>query len=178
MIGISLVAYPFVVFLGLKYFSLQAVGSILLLLFLLRIVMAKKSDPVSLVIGCSGFLLITLSLLFDELKLVYLYPIIISLVLFIVFFVSYIRPPTIIEKIARLTDKSFTDEAIPYTRKVTVVWMLFFLVNASIASYTVLQDNVELWTIYNGLISYLIMGTIFVIEFIVRKRVKSKYEFK
>ncbi len=98
--------------------------------------------------------------------------------MFIIFLVSFIKPPTIIEKIARLTDESFTDEAIPYTRKVTVVWMLFFLVNASIASYTVLQNNLELWTLYNGLISYLIMGTIFVIEFIVRKRVKSKYEFK
>ena len=52
-----------------------------------------------------------------------------------------------------------------------MIWCLFFIVNGAIALVTVLSKNQALWTLYNGLISYLLMGTLLGGEWLYRKRV-------
>ncbi len=174
--GISLIAYPFVVFIGLKYYSLKTISIILLSLFVLRMLLVKKGDQISLIMGMMGLCLMIASLLFKQQELMLYYPFLISVLLLIIFVTSLIKPPTIIEKIARLMDKDFNDKAIPYVEKVTFVWSTFFLLNGCISAYTIYRQDLELWTLYNGLISYLIMGLIFAVEFVVRMRVKKSHE--
>jgi uncharacterized membrane protein len=53
-------------------------------------------------------------------------------------------------------------------RKVTVVWLGFFLTNAAISAATAIGGSLETWTLYNGFISYVIMGVLFVSEWILR----------
>jgi uncharacterized membrane protein len=57
---------------------------------------------------------------------------------------------------------------LPYLRKVTLVWLGFFVANAAISAATAMSGSLELWTLYNGLISYLIMAGLFAGEWIVR----------
>ena len=84
---------------------------------------------------------------------------------------SYLyRPQTIVEKIARIRDSRFSDREIPYARKVTVAWSIFFAINGLIALATVLIENKFYWSIYNGAISYALMGFMFAGEFYCRKR--------
>jgi uncharacterized membrane protein len=73
-----------------------------------------------------------------------------------------------VERIARLTEPDLSEEAINYTRNVTVIWVIFFLINGTIATYTTFYTSIEVWTLYNGLIAYLLMGLIFGIEYTVR----------
>ncbi len=175
IIGLSLISYPLIIFFGLKYFSIKSISLFLLVLFILRLIIIRKTDQVSVSIGCIGCVLMFLGFFSANQLAVLLYPVMISFTLLVFFVVSILYPPTIIEKIARLTDKNFTEQAVPYTKKVTLVWSLFFFINGIIAAYTVYLADLKIWTLYNGLISYVIIGAIFLIEYIIRQKVKKHY---
>jgi uncharacterized membrane protein len=77
-------------------------------------------------------------------------------------------PPPIIERFARLQHPNLPASGIQYTRKVTLVWSLFFLINGCIALGTALWCSFAWWSLYNGFISYLLMALLMGIEYIVR----------
>jgi acyl-coenzyme A synthetase/AMP-(fatty) acid ligase len=60
-----------------------------------------------------------------------------------------------------------------YCRKVSLVWSGFFIFNGSIAAWTIFFGSDVLWSIYNGGISYILMGTLFAGEYIIRKKVQK-----
>lgn len=51
--------------------------------------------------------------------------------------------------------------------------VLFFLVNGAIALFTALYSSDKIWALYNGLISYGLMGMLFVGEWLVRPKHKA-----
>lgn len=52
----------------------------------------------------------------------------------------------------------------------------FFGINAVIALITVFFAPMEIWVLYNGLISYLLMGILLIAEFILRKRHQQRHQ--
>lgn len=98
-----------------------------------------------------------------------LYPVVINLVTAIVFGLSLIYPPTLIERIARRTHPDLDARGVAYTRQVTKIWFSFSLINSIVSLTTVLYGDLQLWALYNGLISYVLMGILFAGEFIVRQ---------
>jgi uncharacterized membrane protein len=78
-----------------------------------------------------------------------------------------------IERFARLQEPHLSETAIRYTRQVTIVWCVFFVLNGSIALYTALFCEMKTWALYNGLIAYVLMGALFAGEYLVRLRVKA-----
>ncbi len=97
------------------------------------------------------------------------YPPLVSLSLAATFAWSLAHPPTAIERIARLTDPDLSPEAVAYTRNVTKVWTIFFLANATIASVCAVWFTVAIWTLWTGLVSYLLIGVLFAGEVVVRR---------
>lgn len=99
---------------------------------------------------------------------------------FLVFFGSTLFfGPNIIFRFAALADKSiigssYENQVKSYCKKVTIAWCCFFIINGFIAAYTTFFCSREVWAIYNGGISYALMGTLFVVEFIIRKLVDRK----
>lgn len=93
----------------------------------------------------------------------------------ILFAQSLYQKESLIERFARLQKPDLPGYAIAYTRNVTKVWCVFFVVNACIALVTTFM-SMQVWTLYNGLISYLLAGCLFLIEFIIRLRVQKKHE--
>ena len=57
-----------------------------------------------------------------------------------------------------------------YTRRVTLAWCAFFVVNGAIAAWTAVYSSREAWVLYNGVIAYLAMGTLFAGERLLRRR--------
>lgn len=98
------------------------------------------------------------------------YPVLVNLVFLIVFAISLRRQQSIVEVIARRIDPDLPQEGIHYTRQVTKVWCLFFIVNGAIALWTTTRSP-EIWALYNGLIAYLLMGLLFGAEWLVRRRI-------
>lgn len=108
-----------------------------------------------------------------------LYPLAVCGTFFFVFAMSLASPPNIIFRFATLQDKSilgspFKGRVEAYCKKVTLVWLCFFVLNSAAAVWTAFWASERVWAVYNGGVSYIIMGLIFAIEFIVRKRVNKK----
>lgn len=99
-----------------------------------------------------------------------LYPILVNALLLLVFGASLVRPPCVVERLARLQDPALPEAAIPYVRRVTEVWCAFFVLNGAISAATALWASDALWALYNGCLAYLAIGLLFGIEWYVRQR--------
>ncbi|KAF3998836.1 COG4648 family protein [Glaciimonas immobilis] len=104
-----------------------------------------------------------------------LYPVLVNVSMLCAFSYSLFAPPTIIERLARLTEPDLPDYAMAYTRRVTQVWCGFFVVNGSLAMITTLWASQAVWTIYNGVVAYVAMGVLFAGEYMVRIVVKRRH---
>ncbi|WP_050475907.1 hypothetical protein [Herbaspirillum rhizosphaerae] len=115
------------------------------------------------------------ALLWNALLPLKLYPVIVSLGMLALFGASLVRPPSIIERLARLQDPDLPAFAVAYTRRVTQVWCGFFALNGGIAFATAVWASEAVWSLYTGLISYVLMGALFVGEYIVRFYVRRHH---
>lgn len=120
-------------------------------------------------------IVILISWILDSTKALLLVPALISVSLLFSFSKSLRFPPTMIERFALAMKKEpLPFEAQAYCRKVTIAWILFFIFNATVATYTAFFCSIQTWTYYNGIISYLLVGLIFALEFLYRIRVKRR----
>ena len=105
-----------------------------------------------------------------------LYPILVSALLLVHFAGSLVNPPTVIERFALLSRKGepLPVAAVLYCRKVTKVWIGFFCFNILVSALTALSGNWEIWSWYNGFISYLLIGLLMGGEWLVRWRVEKQ----
>ncbi|HEY4665624.1 MAG TPA: hypothetical protein VIG85_11630 [Comamonas sp.] len=104
-----------------------------------------------------------------------LYPVMVSLVLLGIFAYSLWQPPTVVERLARLQEPDLPVQAVHYTAQVTKVWCAFFVVNAAIALVTACWASDAVWALYNGLLSYVLMGMLMAGEWCVRQRVRRRH---
>lgn len=111
----------------------------------------------------------------DQLTGVLFYPVWMNSALLLVFLASLWRKPAVITRLASLMEGPLSDKAVVYTEKVTLVWTIFFLVNGAISLATAVHGDIELWTLYNGFISYVLIGLLFIIEWSARRAVKHKH---
>ena len=108
-----------------------------------------------------------------------LYPVLISAIFLCVFGYTLFAPPSMIFRFATMMDRSIRGSLAEkrvarYCRRVTVIWCAFFVLNGLTALVTVFSKSDILWSVYNGGISYLLMGLLFAVEFIVRRFVNKK----
>lgn len=170
---VILVGWPFMIYFGLKKFEPRYLALLIVLLVLMRKGSFKKIK--ALKYPDLSIIIITLVLAggiywSNSEILLRLYPVVISLGLLSIFALSLFRPPTIVERIARTDHPNLSNDGVRYTMRVTQVWCVFFLCNASVAGATALYASREVWILYNGFISYLLIGIIFCSEWIVRQR--------
>jgi uncharacterized membrane protein len=169
------VAYPIIVYFGVQYFDTRLIALTLIFLALGRLLLVKGLGlPHSNLIAAALLLVGISTVAANSPVLLQYYPVCLSALLFAVFLTSLFRPPSIVEQIARLKAPNLPEAGVSYTRKVTMIWCGFFAFNGSMALYTILNTNIDLWAIYNGLISYILMGLLFALEYLVRRRLYRK----
>lgn len=103
------------------------------------------------------------------------YPVIVNFVLFCIFFGSTFSEETVIQKMAKLMEPNIKPKALEYTRRLTYLWSIFMLANFLISLATVFMSE-KVWAIYNGFLSYMLVGGFFIIEYMVRINFKKKYD--
>jgi uncharacterized membrane protein len=86
---------------------------------------------------------------------------------FAIFFSSLFAKETIIQKFARMMDGELKPKVAAYTKNVTYIWCVFIFLNLIMSIITFFLPD-EIWLWYNGCISYILMGMLFAIEYIVR----------
>ena len=167
--------YPFAIYFGLQTFSLRYLLLLLVCLALFRLFNWRSADRLSAVIWCAVIAcLVALSLWTNTELGLLLYPVAVNGSLLLVFALSLRQPQSLVERLARLQEPDLPEAAVAYTRKVTILWVCFFLCNGSVALYTVWLGNHELWLLYNGFIAYLCIGLLAAGEWLVRRKVKAK----
>ena len=118
--------------------------------------------------------LVGLAALLDEADWMLWYPVLVNASLLSVFGASLFSGMPVVERLARLglRGKPLPPEGVAYTRRVTAVWCGFFVVNGSIAVATILADDLTLWALWNGGLSYVAIGCLMGGEYLYRKLVK------
>jgi uncharacterized membrane protein len=99
------------------------------------------------------------------------YPVAMNAGMLALFGWSLFRPPSMVERIARLRQPDLDTAGVRYTARVTQVWCFFFILNGSIAAWTAVAASREVWAFYNGGVAYLLMGLLFGAEWLLRRRV-------
>lgn len=164
-----IIAYPLAVYFGLQYLPPGSIALLLCLLLVTRFIVTKqqiKSMALPILIGIG---LTAASFIARRNDWLLYYPVVINLSMLGLFGYSLINGPTIIERLARLKEPNLPDSAITYLQTITKLWCGLFIFNATVAAYTAVATSIEIWTLYNGLIAYLLMGLLLSGEWIYRR---------
>lgn len=137
----------------------------------------EKLKKLKAIIPVLGTVCVVLLFHFSKIYALKFYPVIVNSFIFCVFFSSVFCEETIIQKIAKKMDGELTDFSRNYTRKLTYVWCIFLFVNLSISFATVFISP-KVWELYNACISYIALGVMFGVEYIVRIILRAKYDRK
>lgn len=182
LLGVLMVLYPVLVYMGLQHFNVRGVALLLLAIALIRFAAVPKAASTramgGLVVLLMAVLIALSAFITDQPEYFFYYPVMVNGALLALFVSSLIHPPTVIERLARLQEPDLPESGVIYTRKVTLAWIFFFAINGAIALYTALFCSLEVWTLYNGLIAYIAMGVLFAGEFAVRTLVVRRQGVK
>lgn len=178
IIWLVTLSYPFLVWFSQDYFQPRYLALIMAGLFLLRFLIGKRNPSIgklwTLAYPICALFLLGIAVV-NQTAWLLAYPVFVSMVFFAVFAYSLAYPPTIVERLARLEDPDLPPKGVDYTRKVTLVWTGFFLLNASLSLLTIRYGDPWLWSLYNGGVFYVLMGLLMAVEMFVRRKVKASY---
>jgi uncharacterized membrane protein len=167
LLVVMTLAYPALAYVGLKYGSPRAVALTLLGLFVARFFVSGAGRAHKVRLGLMLLPPLTLCGLaawMDQRDMLLYMPVLFSLAFLVSFGATLFGPVSAVEVFARMVRPDLTPEEVSYCRHVTQVWVGFFVINSVIAFWTARWASLEVWGLYNGLITYLIMGTLFVVE--------------
>jgi uncharacterized membrane protein len=168
-------AYPIGIYLALIWLEPRVVAAGLIAILVLRrrlyaerylrsLSWVSRGILAALVLLCLG------AFVQNDETLLRLYPAALSGAFLVVFGLSLLNPPTVVERIARLRNPELPAAGVRYTRQVTQIWCAFFVLNGLIAAWTAVWSSREVWALYTGFISYLAMGVLFAGEWVMRRR--------
>jgi uncharacterized membrane protein len=163
--------YPLAIWFGQGRIEPRWLAMLLLLAACARLP-AMKVSPAARWSGAGALLLVAGAVWSNALLPLKLYPVLVNLVFLAAFGWSLTTPQSMVERMARLTEPDLPPSGVAYTRTVTKVWCGFFVVNGAIALGTALWATDAQWSLYNGVIAYLLMGVLFAGEYVVRLRVR------
>ena len=176
--GLLLLAWPFVIWFGLAHNGLHWLLPLIALLLLLRLRQTRRQagplQVVTQIVAVVGIALCVASVLLKTHQLLLFYPVVVNAVMLAVFGGSLWSAMPIVERLARLQEPDLPEKGMRYTRHVTQIWCGFFIINGGITLFTALYADMSLWTAWNGMIAYLLMGTLMAGEWLVRRQVMKR----
>lgn len=165
--GVSLVAYPLVVWLGWGRISPRLLGCILLSALGVRFLAfgsrGKALAPAALI----PLVPVALGAISDNPNLFLWYPAFVCGATAFWFGTS-LRGVPAIEGFARLRHPELPPAALRHCRQATVAWTLFLVANTLVSVGSAVSGNLRFWTVWNGAVSYALMGLMFAAEYAVR----------
>jgi uncharacterized membrane protein len=127
-----------------------------------------------------------ISLFMDDALIIKLYPALADLAYLTIMITSFFFPPPFAYYFIDIFDKSMKtkiskEKFDTYCFRASIVWCIYFVVDGIISVITTYYTTYynpgdwRIWGIYNGGITYVIMGLIFTGEFIILKMKKKKH---
>lgn len=183
LVSLFLMGYPFTVYLAHDHLDGRQLLAGLLGLFGLRALITvwlfrrHVAKQLSLAFACmfaSAFLLY--SDIDIHMTWLRFYPAFLDFLVAAVFFGSLFSSRPLVERFARIIYPDLPASGVAYTRRVTEIWSLSMMLITLVSLGTALWGSLRVWSLFNGLIVYIVMGLIFACEYAVRCRVKSQWE--
>jgi uncharacterized membrane protein len=169
-VAIAGIAYPFAVYAALGRISPRWLTIPLAALWLARGLTAPRTGWSQLLSPAAALLFCVALAWIDSNALLRWYPVLMNAMGLAVFGLSLRYGPPIIERLARLTEPELPPSGQRYTRRVTQVWTLFFAANGLVSALFAHYASWHLWTIYNGAVSYVLIGLLLAGEWLIRPR--------
>lgn len=172
--AVVFIAYPVAAYFAFTYLPARWAAGALLILFVPLVASRLGKNARAALAPLAVAPLLTVGLLaaataFDVVALALLVPVGVSLALLATFGSTLVWGPPIIERFAHLTVEDLSDAELRWCRGWTWGWSAFFVVNGSVALFTALWSTLQIWTTYNSIIAYLLMGSMFGVEYSIRK---------
>jgi uncharacterized membrane protein len=180
--GLLTLAYPLVVYAGLAFLTPRQLAIGLSAVFALRAATRWRRATASDLgrLAPPALLLASVALaaaLYDDPRFLLLVPAIMNGALLFAFGRTLFGGgPSLVETLARLQDGDLGAAEAAHCRRVTRVWCGFFLANGGVSLLLALRGDLAAWTLYTGVIAYLLMGILFAAELVVRARRFGRYE--
>ena len=162
-------AYPYLIYKGIESGMVWVAPAIFSALFLRQSFLAKTIGTkvfkacvaIALILGAYYMQTVTAKVL----------PVLIQLMLMYFFGRTLFRDkgPTFIESFVRLQFPEFPTAISRYCRQLTLVWTAFFAMNAVIITVLAIWSAEFWWSLYNGVLIYLLMGLLVMAEYIYRR---------
>lgn len=176
-----LLVYPFAVYFADGRLTPNQLLAGLLLLFAARLLLAARlgsrprANLALAVLLIAAAVAVVLWLPDVDIHLLRFYPLLLNLLAFAVFFGSLFSRMPLIERVAHLLEPELPPEGVRYTRQVTWAWSGLLLLVALGSLYTAIESSLRVWSLYNGLIVYVIFGAAFSCEYLVRTRLRRRW---
>ena len=168
LLGIFVVIYPFVIFYALQQnIAIKFMGLVLLAVVIFSFLRNKNTYMFT-----AGLTLCFLIMLFNQEIFLKLYPVLMNACMCAIFALSLNKKPLITKFAEKLQSRPLNKHEVQYTTKATIAWVIFMAINTVVSFITVFLSN-QIWVWYNGLISYILIGTMMLGEYIVRKKVNK-----
>lgn len=172
--ALLVVVYPVAVYFGLSRLSVRAVGLMLLCIVVPTLALrfrGRKREHVKAIlpVPLTVIGLLTLSAVLEDQRFILALPVLISVALLVQFAASLRTETSMIERFARMQKPDLPEDHRAHCRQATWLWCGFFVANGAIAGLLALFGPLEWWTLYTGLIAYIVMGVLFGAEYVVRK---------
>ena len=165
-LGIFVIAYPFIVFYALQQnVAVKFIGFILLAAVAFSFIRNKNKYMLVLGLTLCFFVIVSNQEIFLR-----LYPVLMNSCVCAIFALSLRKTPIITQFAQKMQHKPLDKHQLIYTKQATKAWAIFMLCNTVISLITVFLST-EIWTIYNGFISYVLIGIMMLCEYVVRKRI-------
>ncbi len=164
--------YPLLVFAGLQWSALSVrelaigIGIVVALRVAFGASQRGHGAPIAMLAVAWGVPIALATYLDSELSL-RLVPAMINAGMFGTFAWTLTNTP-MIERFARAVDPDLGAAQQRHCRQFTVVWCVFLAVNGAVALASCFGPR-SFWALYNGLLSYIAMGGLFAVEFVIRR---------
>jgi acyl-coenzyme A synthetase/AMP-(fatty) acid ligase/uncharacterized membrane protein/3-hydroxymyristoyl/3-hydroxydecanoyl-(acyl carrier protein) dehydratase len=170
-------SYPFIVYFFGDQIPTTYIVAGLVSALIIRAVMQYRAQGAADIYSASALPVIAIMIgifFWNEQLAALIYPVIMSASFALLLGWTLIYPPSLIERFARIVEPDLNEDGVRYTYKVTIVWMGYSLFNATASLFTVFWGDKDLWLLYNGFISYVLMGLLMGSEFLFRKYYRAK----
>lgn len=179
----SLVAYPVAIYFADGYLTPSLLLAGLLWLLAARLLLAAWISPkhLSRDLGVATLLIASGALVLHyvpdvELAWLRYYPALFGFVAFSVFCGSLFTDTPLVERIARTMGHALPPEGVAYCRRITWAWCILLALNVLISLYTAYAASLQVWTLYNGVIVYFLFGAMLLGEYLLRLRLRRRWE--
>jgi uncharacterized membrane protein len=183
VVAASLFVYPVAIYFADGYLTPTQLLAGLLFLFAARVLLAAWIKPqhhnrdlvFAALLAVAAFLVL---FLLPEVRLDWLrlYPALISLGILGMFFGSLFTAQPLVERIARAMHSDLPPQGVAHCRRVTQAWCLVLAANVAVSFYTAFATSLQFWSLYNGVIVYCVFGAMLLGEYLLRLRLRRKWE--